>query len=259
MRGKVNCDKFERRQCRITPAYAGKRVFCLTKEQVYKDHPRLCGEKFIFRNTVLCSLGSPPPMRGKGFAAGVLMPTCGITPAYAGKSRALYAEAKNYEDHPRLCGEKGCWVLLRAVLRGSPPPMRGKVQNDRAKRTKARITPAYAGKSFRKTAVRHAIKDHPRLCGEKFSISPRRHFKTGSPPPMRGKGKCSGSAVADTQDHPRLCGEKDLIEKLEEVKGGSPPPMRGKVKNFSSISVFHWITPAYAGKSCFGSTAKNTG
>ena len=65
MRGKVNCDKFERRQCRITPAYAGKRVFCLTKEQVYKDHPRLCGEKFIFRNTVLCSLGSPPPMRGK--------------------------------------------------------------------------------------------------------------------------------------------------------------------------------------------------
>ena len=45
-------------------------------------------------------------MRGKAKLIVFSINVLGITPAYAGKSRALYAEAKNYEDHPRLCGEK---------------------------------------------------------------------------------------------------------------------------------------------------------
>ena len=45
-------------------------------------------------------------MRGKGIPEPLQTSFFGITPAYAGKSRTLYAEAKNYEDHPRLCGEK---------------------------------------------------------------------------------------------------------------------------------------------------------
>ena len=49
--------------------------------------------------------------------------------------------------------------------------MRGKAVNIDYALLHGRITPAYAGKSFRKTAVRHAIKDHPRLCGEKFPPS----------------------------------------------------------------------------------------
>ena len=30
---------------RITPAYAGKRIFVATPHKVRLDHPRLCGEK----------------------------------------------------------------------------------------------------------------------------------------------------------------------------------------------------------------------
>ena len=45
-------------------------------------------------------------MRGKVVEGIKDLPYKGITPAYAGKSRTLYTEAKNYEDHPRLCGEK---------------------------------------------------------------------------------------------------------------------------------------------------------
>ena len=45
-------------------------------------------------------------MRGKVRSPRTTSSLYGITPAYAGKSRTLYAEAKNYEDHPRLCGEK---------------------------------------------------------------------------------------------------------------------------------------------------------
>ncbi len=72
-------------------------------------------------------------------------------------------------------------------MSGSPPPMRGKVQLFPQVPQWTGITPAYAGKSFRKTAVRHAIKDHPRLCGEKLSARPQNYTLKGSPPPMRGK------------------------------------------------------------------------
>ena len=65
--------------------------------------------------------------------------------------------------------------------------MRGKVQNDRAKRTKARITPAYAGKRSISVFQPPAGEDHPRLCGEKFQKNRRSPCYKGSPPPMRGK------------------------------------------------------------------------
>ena len=50
---------------------------------------------------------------------------------------------------------------------GSPPPMRGKV----------------TGSQF----CGQRMWDHPRLCGEKFSVHGEPHYAPGSPPPMRGK------------------------------------------------------------------------
>ena len=115
----------------------------------HEDHPRLCGEKIFGRVRIFLRLGSPPPMRGKVNFFEFLWCLAGITPAYAGKSRALYAEAKNYEDHPRLCGEKGSKGCSFPVLIGSPPPMRGKVFPVPPQVLERRITPAYAGKSAR--------------------------------------------------------------------------------------------------------------
>ena len=91
-----------------------------------------------------------------------------------------------------------------------------------------RITPAYAGKSSFLPAVGHLPRDHPRLCGEKFSAARIRTIRRGSPPPMRGKagGKIPnvlqsgitpayagkrvvvGIVAILSRDHPRLCGEK---------------------------------------------------
>ena len=85
-------------------------------------------------------------MRGKGFAAGVLMPACGITPAYAGKSDVTVLQNGIAEDHPRLCGEKFRLALGDNDFTGSPPPMRGKVSLTLAADVCGRITPAYAGK-----------------------------------------------------------------------------------------------------------------
>ena len=69
------------------------------------------------------------------------------------------------------------------------------------------ITPAYAGKSECIDAMTETQGDHPRLCGEKFSIRSTKSNCPGSPPPMRGK------ATALWAFSPLL---------------GSPPPMRGK-------------------------------
>ena len=154
-------------------------------------------------------------------------------------------------------------------MSGSPPPMRGKVQLFPQVPQWTGITPAYAGKSFRKTAVRHAIKDHPRLCGEKASEVSSVLFSTGSPPPMRGKvmhrkfqlpadgitpayaGKRSGMLrrLISCRDHPRLCGEKGNTVHWCETLKGSPPPMRGKEAAAAKKSIDTRITPAYAGKS----------
>ena len=167
MRGKVATVSPTIVLTRITPAYAGKSN---CRKDVGKG-----------------GLGSPPPMRGKVILAHDFRKTAGITPAYAGKSQAKQCSGMAQWDHPRLCGEKGTRLFAKIDPSGSPPPMRGKDTASLKRWGQSGITPAYAGKSFRKTAVRHAIKDHPRLCGEKFGISFNPFTYTGSPPPMRGK------------------------------------------------------------------------
>ena len=66
MRGKVDSMYEVGFQSRITPAYAGKRLWRLVEAGSARDHPRLCGEKDLL----------------------VVQPCTadGITPAYAGKS-----------------------------------------------------------------------------------------------------------------------------------------------------------------------------
>ena len=91
---------------RITPAYAGKSTKKCCCCCVSEDHPRLCGEKFIFRIFCTRLLGSPPPMRGKALSDLPLKHYEGITPAYAGKRCQTYSLNARCWDHPRLCGEK---------------------------------------------------------------------------------------------------------------------------------------------------------
>ena len=52
---------------RITPAYAGKSRTTARAIFRQKDHPRLCGEKFVKCSRSFTLSGSPPPMRGKGY------------------------------------------------------------------------------------------------------------------------------------------------------------------------------------------------
>ena len=110
----------------ITPAYAGKRRATPLNRFQQWDHPRLCGEKVIGGVSCVTTWGSPPPMRGKVFEDDGAGKVIGITPAYAGKSRSCRIACLMYRDHPRLCGEKFYQTAVCSVVKGSPPPMRGK-------------------------------------------------------------------------------------------------------------------------------------
>ena len=66
MRGKVHFIFLFLRFHWITPAYAGKRGYPALRTFAAWDHPRLCGEKSTSLSGLLCCMGSPPPMRGKG-------------------------------------------------------------------------------------------------------------------------------------------------------------------------------------------------
>ena len=69
----------------ITPACAGKRTICDKLLQFSRDHPRVCGEKFMSAIALWYAVGSPPRVRGKDHRPQAVAPFPGITPACAGK------------------------------------------------------------------------------------------------------------------------------------------------------------------------------
>ena len=171
----------------VSPAYAGKSASSASHERMVEDHPRICGEK---GNVTLCELfgqGSPPRMRGKACGIQGSSPPSGITPAYAGKRPAAHVRQELQQDHPRVCGEKTELLRRKQRLQGSPPRMRGKDVARLMMFSILGITPAYAGKRVPKSAFSAAVKDHPRVCGEKRPEERTRQKSIGSPPRMRGK------------------------------------------------------------------------
>ena len=110
-----------------------------------------------------------------------------ITPAYAGKSHRLHPDGRWCWDHPRVCGEKKAVPVIHKSCIGSPPRMRGKESAKFYTQDISRITPAYAGKSFRRRSSAYCPEDHPRVCGEKHDLAVDEAAEHGSPPRMRGK------------------------------------------------------------------------
>ena len=151
--------------------------------------------------------------------------------------------------------------------------MRGKRYRSDAGVSRARITPAHAGKTRRCSNIAAISSDHPRACGENDTAAMDKLAEHGSPPRMRGKpprrnrlrgahritpahaGKTSQRPWRSScrTDHPRACGENPSGTDKSMSSPGSPPRMRGK--HFSSPdSLASWrITPAHAGKTESGS------
>ena len=226
--GKATHKRRQSLESGITPAYAGKSFSLCKNFCLVEDHPRICGEKFHFAVRIACALGSPPHMRGKAYSCADFAAHIGITPAYVGKSITKKSKKYKKRDPPRICGEKKVNFRQSHVFWGSPPHMRGKARHGRHGESRCGITPAYAGKRPLAIRAKFNMKDHPRICGEKYLRAVLGNPYQGSPPHMRGKGflpdscrflpgitpayagkrKKGGLSSPLHGDHPRICGEK---------------------------------------------------
>ena len=151
---------------RVCPACAGKREGESYGNIVNWDYPRVRGKESALEDC-------PVPL--------------GITPACAGKRRMWNRDIRTCRDHPRVCGEKGLDGPNEPIRKGSPPRVRGKVQESQIVHPPCGITPACAGKRQPSALSCRQIGDHPRVCGEKDTNLESLFDDVGSPPRVRGK------------------------------------------------------------------------
>ena len=150
-------------------------------------------------------------------------------------------------DHPRGCGEHPRVLVLRLLLAGSSPRMRGAPVRAFGLSTGLGIIPADAGSTSPSPHSSAPSKDHPRGCGEHMKSLSDRPTAHGSSPRMRGApvaawlcGSCGRIIPADAgstygvpvcpiwwRDHPRGCGEHDTMMIQADTLRGSSPRMRG--------------------------------
>ena len=127
--------------------------------------------------------------------------------------------------------------------------MRGKGSVVFAFRYQSGITPAHAGKRSASSPLPFYPWDHPRPCGEKFTLREYPPPETRITPAHAGKSPAVRLAWCGCRDHPRPCGEK-VRRRGRSARGrGSPPPMRGKANQMLYHVCTSGITPAHAGKS----------
>ncbi len=86
-----------------------------------------------------------------------------------------------------MCGENPIESTFGAKVLGSPPHVRGKLNEQPFLAVMRRITPACAGKTKYLILRVLRIKDHPRMCGENQYEILKCHQQLGSPPHVRGK------------------------------------------------------------------------
>ena len=130
------------------------------------------------------------------------------------------------------------------------------------------IIPAYAGSTRRRYRKPRWSREHPRVCGEHWSVPPPKRIRaSGSSPRMRGAlheiavhvdgvgiiPAYAGSTLVCLpqkrwyRDHPRVCGEHLKAAAKTETSKGSSPRMRGALNAIFGGVCVYGIIPAYAG------------
>ncbi len=128
------------------------------------------------------------------------------TPAYAGNGLSRRHCGPCIREHPRLRGERGPIGVPVELKTGTPPPTRGTAAATAAGTQRLGNTPAYAGNGVTNTAGCSSRREHPRLRGERDSMSRPKLLDLGTPPPTRGTVLCSVSAWDKSGNTPAYAG-----------------------------------------------------
>ena len=170
---------------RITPACAGTTSKRQGGDHRQKDHPRVCGNHRSSGAAFSEPAGSPPRVReppGAGLCNGDVL---GITPACAGTTCRDGGARRGDRDHPRVCGNHAQGRKGRTRGVGSPPRVREPLAVALFLPVRNGITPACAGTTADMVAACNNSQDHPRVCGNHFSIGFLPSPSGGSPPRVR--------------------------------------------------------------------------
>ena len=208
-------------------------------------------------------------MRGTVTRTGKTFVCHRITPACAGNRRWVHQQDPHPEDHPRVCGEQHPLSPNPHIIFGSPPRVRGTAWGARGALVGRGITPACAGNRSYGDILVIGVWDHPRVCGEQYSLGIFYIDSKGSPPRVRGTERllrfkpltpritpaCAGNSFysimysLQQKDHPRVCGEQFPGSIRKRSGKGSPPRVRGTACSPCGPCGPSRITPACAGNS----------
>ena len=231
-------------------------------------HPRVGGENARKRQGRKRGKGSSPRGRGKLVRRSGERVDRGLIPAWAGKTLRGWGKASHRRAHPRVGGENQAGEGFLALVRGSSPRGRGKLDTGVQVTGAARLIPAWAGKTRtpRPEAGRHEA--HPRVGGENRALDTLNMCQVGSSPRGRGKPAAGLTYIGarglipawagktgrtrnrgrGLQAHPRVGGENLKDAGRLVIGGGSSPRGRGKPVNDERAEGHCGLIPAWAGK-----------
>ena len=131
----------------LIPAWAGKTCCCVCALFAHRAHPRVGGENSPPTPARRRFSGSSPRGRGKLVILPFLIVSHRLIPAWAGKTYSLPIRLDKVAAHPRVGGENFDRPINRAVASGSSPRGRGKLCVVQLAPGRARLIPAWAGKT----------------------------------------------------------------------------------------------------------------
>ena len=184
-------------------------------------------------------------MRGKRLIKCLTDNRGGITPACAGKTSPARAQSPAGWDHPRVCGENKKRQVRAAVMKGSPPRVRGKLDLRVIFHSAQGITPACAGKTVVDCVAAGDGGDHPRVCGENSAFAVWYIAPMGSPPRVRGKPRgfhtnCGAAGITPA------CAGKTLRKWRISVVDPSPQPRSSLTSRRADASIGSQRAPCAA-------------
>ncbi|TCS39009.1 hypothetical protein BCF53_11355 [Reinekea marinisedimentorum] len=160
---------------RMPPAAAGRLV-----------HPRVCGERHLTWSVIVPNDGSSPRLRGTVLQCNRINLGSRFIPASAGNGASFIACARAISVHPRVCEERPQSFALIQQKCGSSPRLRGTGMAPNPASKLCRFIPASAGNGITSRIQKHGLTVHPRVCGERSSLSAHSTNSSGSSPRLRG-------------------------------------------------------------------------
>ena len=212
---------------RIIPAYAGSTARPRSIVVGSADHPRIRGEHLVTIGSSMLPSGSSPHTRGARDLrrSRALLP--GIIPAYAGSTAPEAAGQDRKRDHPRIRGEHRLQGMPVRPDQGSSPHTRGAPKKREDPENAARIIPAYAGSTSRRSILAVGARDHPRIRGEHRRGARKCSSTRGSSPHTRGALGYPAYDFGDPGIIPAYAGSTDSAPSDPE-NSGDHPRIRGE-------------------------------